>query len=154
MSESSRPAPHLGAASANPGDRLLEIHRHEINRPEIIAEVRAVFDRYERALLANDVPVLEALFWRSPHTTRYGVGENLYGWDDIAAFRRGRTTGAFERTLMHTVITTYGLDFATANTEYQRAGHDRPGRETKTLLRTPEGWRIVSAHVSLLGTTV
>ena len=128
--------------------------RHEINLPDVVAEVRAVFDRYEKALKENDVPVLEELFWNSPHTTRYGVGENLYGWEAISAFRRARTTGPFRRGLMNTTITTYGRDFATANTEYRREGHDRPGRETKTLLRTPEGWRIVSAHVSLLGETV
>lgn len=127
---------------------------YAINEPDIVAEVRAVFDRYEKALTANDVPVLEELFWNAAETTRYGVGENLYGWDEISAFRRARTTGAFERDLMRTVITTYGRDFATANTEYRRAGHDRPGRETKTLMRTPDGWRIVSAHVSLLGQTV
>lgn len=125
-----------------------------INSPEIVSEVRAVFDRYEAALTANDVPVLEKLFWNADETTRYGVGENLYGWDEISAFRRGRNTGPFRRALMRTVITTYGRDFATANTEYLREGHDRPGRETKTLLRTPDGWRIVSAHVSLLGETV
>ncbi|RDC75397.1 oxalurate catabolism protein HpxZ [Rhodovulum sp. 12E13] len=128
--------------------------RHEINLPDVVAEVRAVFDRYETALTENDVPVLEELFWNSPHTTRYGVGENLYGWEAISAFRRARTTGPFRRSLTNTTITTYGRDFATANTEYRREGHDRPGRETKTLLRTPEGWRIVSAHVSLLGETV
>ncbi len=127
---------------------------HLINIPEIVGEVRAVFDRYETALTSNDVPVLEELFWNAPETTRYGVGENLYGWDEISAFRRGRTTGAFARDLMRTVITTYGRDFATANTEYQRDGHTLPGRETKTLLRTSAGWRIVSAHVSLLGETV
>ncbi len=126
----------------------------EINDPDVVAEVRAVFDRYEKALTENDVPVLEDLFWNAAETTRYGVGENLYGWEAICAFRRARTTGPFERDLMRTVITTYGRDFATANTEYQRAGHDQPGRETKTMMRTPDGWRIVSAHVSLLGKTV
>lgn len=126
----------------------------EINRPDIVAEVRAVFERYEAALQGNDVPVLEELFWNSPHATRYGVGENLHGWEAISAFRRARTTGPFHRRLANTVITTYGTDFATANTEYRRDGQDRPGRETKTLLRTADGWRIVSAHVSLLGETV
>ncbi|WP_299790542.1 oxalurate catabolism protein HpxZ [uncultured Marivita sp.] len=125
-----------------------------INLPEVVAEVRAVFERYEAALTGNDVPVMEELFLNAPQTTRYGVGENLYGWEEISAFRRARTTGAFTRTLMNIVITTYGTDFATANAEYQRPGHAQPGRETKTLLRTPEGWRIVSAHVSLLGETV
>lgn len=127
---------------------------YPVNLPEVVAEVRAVFDRYEAALTANDVPVLEELFQNAPETTRYGVGENLYGWEAISAFRRARCTGPFRRRLMRTLITTYGRDFATANTEYQRDGHDRPGRETKTMLRTPQGWRIVSAHVSLLGDTV
>lgn len=127
---------------------------YRINDPDLVAEVCAVFQRYEKALTENDVPVLEELFWNAAQTTRYGVGENLYGWDEISAFRRARTTGPFERALIRTVITTYGRDFATANTEYQRVGHDRPGRETKTLMRTPDGWRIVSAHVSLLGKTV
>lgn len=126
----------------------------EINLPEIVAEVRAVFERYEAALLANDVPVLEELFWRSPHTIRYGVGENLHGWDQISAFRRARKTGAFKRALADTVITTYGRDFATANTLYRREGFDRVGRESKVLMRTAAGWRIVSAHVSLIGETV
>jgi len=128
--------------------------RHDINIPEIVTEVRAVFDRYEAALTSNDLRVMEELFWNAEETTRYGVGENLYGWDDISAFRRRRRTGAFRRTLTRTVITTYGRDFATANTEYRRVAHERPGRETKTLLRTADGWRIVSAHVSLLGETV
>ncbi|MFO0293673.1 MAG: oxalurate catabolism protein HpxZ [Rhodospirillales bacterium] len=126
----------------------------EINRPEIVAEVRAVFERYEAALLANDVPVLEELFWHSPHTIRYGVGENLHGWEQISAFRRARRTGAFKRRLVDTVITTYGRDFATANTLYRREGFDRVGRESKVLMRTAAGWRIVSAHVSLIGETV
>lgn len=126
----------------------------ELNLPDVVAEVRQVFDRYEAALQANDVPVLEELFWSSPTTTRYGVGENLYGWQDISAFRRSGKLGRLRRSLMRTVITTYGRDFATANTEYQREGEALPGRETKTLVRMDEGWRIVSAHASLLGVTV
>lgn len=125
-----------------------------VNLPEVVAELRVVFERYEEALTENNVPVLEELFLNAPETTRYGVGENLYGWKEISAFRRSRATGPFRRTLMNTVITAYGRNFATANTEYRREGFDRPGRETKTLLRTAEGWRIVSAHVSLLGETV
>jgi hypothetical protein len=125
-----------------------------INLPEVVAEVRAAFDRYEAALQANDIPVLEEMFWNHPATTRYGVGENLYGWRAISAFRRSGVLGRFRRDLMRTVITTYGRDFATANTEYQRHGEDTPGRETKTMMHTPDGWRIVSAHASLLGVTV
>lgn len=126
----------------------------DINLPEVVAEVRAVFERYEQALQACDIPVMEEIFWNSPETTRYGVGENLRGWQAISDFRRSGKLGRFRRTLINTVITTYGRDFATANTEYQREGEDRTGRETKTLMRTPEGWRIVSAHASLLGVTV
>lgn len=126
----------------------------EINRPEIVAEVRQVFERYEAALQANDVPVLEELFFNDATTTRYGVGENLYGWQEISNFRRSGKLGRFRRELLRTVITTYGCDFATANTEYQREAESLPGRETKTLLRTSQGWRIVSAHASLLGVTI
>ena len=127
---------------------------HPINLPDIVAEVRAVFDRYEAALQASDIAVMEELFWNDPATTRYGVGENLHGWQAISDFRRSGKLGKFRRTLINTVITTYGRDFATANTEYQRDGEDSSGRETKTLMRTPDGWRIVSAHASLLGVTV
>lgn len=126
----------------------------EIDDPEIVAEVRAVFDRYETALQSNDIPVLEELFLDAPTTTRYGVGENLYGWSEISTFRRSGKLGAFRRTLRRTVVTTYGRDFATANTEYLREGEALPGRETKVLVRTDAGWRIVSAHASLIGTTV
>jgi uncharacterized protein (TIGR02246 family) len=125
-----------------------------LNRPDIVAEVRAVFDRYEAALLNNDVETMTELFWDHPQVVRYGVGENLYGPEEIAAFRRARRTGAFNRQLRNTVITTFGTDFAVASTEYVREGHDRPGRESKTLVRTADGWRIVAAHVSLLGQTV
>jgi hypothetical protein len=125
-----------------------------INQPDIVAEVRAVFDRYERALQANDIPVMEELFWNHASTTRYGVGENLHGWQAISDFRRSGKLGRFQRTLSNTIVTTYGRDFATANTEYQRDGEAVTGRETKTLLRTADGWRIVSAHASLLGVTV
>jgi hypothetical protein len=126
----------------------------EINRPEIVAEVSAVFARYEQALQENDIAVLEELFWNHAATTRYGVGENLLGWQAISDFRRSGKLGRFTRTLLRIVITTYGEDFATANTTYQRDGEALPGRETKTLLRTDSGWRIVSAHASLLGVTV
>jgi hypothetical protein len=121
-----------------------------INRPEILAEVTAAFERYERALVANDVAVLDELFWDSPHTLRYGVGENLYGHAAIAAFRAARPAQGLAREVQRTVITTYGDDFATANIEFRRAGSDRTGRQSQTWLRTPAGWRVVAAHVSLL----
>jgi hypothetical protein len=119
----------------------------EINLPEVLAEVRAAFDRYERAIVTNDVPVLTELFWNSPTTIRYGAGENLYGYDEIEAFRRGRSPIGLERVLTRVEITTYGRDFATANCEYVRSG--RSGRQSQTWMRTPEGWRVISAHVSM-----
>lgn len=121
-----------------------------INEPDVLAEVTAVFERYETALVNNDVAVLDELFWDSPHTLRYGATENLYGYDAIRAFRAGRPSAGLARTLGKTVITTYGRDFATANTEFFRHGSDRTGRQSQTWLRTPEGWRVVAAHVSLL----
>jgi hypothetical protein len=121
-----------------------------INLPAVLAEVTAVFARYEDALVNNKVDVLDELFWNSPHTLRYGATENLYGYADIQAFRAGRPSQGLERRLLKTVITTYGRDMATANTEFQRAGSARTGRQSQTWMRTPEGWRVVAAHVSLL----
>ncbi len=122
----------------------------DINIPEIVAEMSAAFARYEAALVGNDVAVLDELFWNSPHTLRYGVTENLYGYDQIAAFRAGRPAAGLARRIFNTVITTYGRDFATANTEFQRDGSPRSGRQSQTWMRTPDGWRVVAAHVSLL----
>jgi hypothetical protein len=121
-----------------------------INEPDVLAEVSAAFQRYEQALVSNDVAVLDELFWNSPHTLRYGATENLYGYAQIQAFRAARPSAGLARTLGPTVITTYGRDFATANTEFHRAGSERVGRQSQTWLRTPEGWRVVAAHVSLL----
>ncbi len=121
-----------------------------INLPDVLAEVSAQLMRYEKALTSNDVAVLDELFWNSPHTLRYGATENLYGYDEIQAFRAGRPAQGLERVLLKTVITTYGQDMATATVEFQRAGSPRTGRQSQTWLRTPEGWRVVSAHVSLL----
>jgi hypothetical protein len=121
-----------------------------INQPDVLAEVTAAFERYEAALVGNDVAVLDELFWNSPHTLRYGATENLYGYDAIQAFRAARPATGLARTLGKTVITTYGRDFATANTEFHRAGSERSGRQSQTWLRTPAGWRVVAAHVSLL----
>ncbi len=123
----------------------------EINIPEVVAEVTAAFERYERALTGNDVAVLDELFWNHPATLRYGVGENLYGYDAIAAFRQGRPAAGLDRNLRNTVITTYGRDMATANTEFTRPSTERVGRQSHTWVRMPEGWRIVAAHVSLMG---
>ena len=119
-----------------------------INDPAALAELTAAFEAYEAALMANDTEALGALFWASPHTVRYGVGENLYGADEIAAFRRARPGGAPQRVLTRTVITTFGEDFGSACTEYVRVGGTAIGRQTQTWARLPEGWRIVAAHVS------
>ena len=123
---------------------------NEINRPDVLGEVLAQFARYEAALVTNDVAVLDELFWNSPLTLRYGATENLYGYDAICEFRAARPAQGLARDIMNTVITTYGSDFATANTEFKRTGSDKTGRQSQTWLRTPEGWRVVAAHVSLL----
>lgn len=120
----------------------------EINLPEVLAEVTAAFAQYEAALVMNDVERLNQLFWKSPLTIRYGAAENLYGYDAIAQFRAERSPVGLDRTLSNTVITTYGRDFATANTEFERSG--KSGRQSQTWMRTAEGWRVVSAHVSLI----
>ena len=121
----------------------------DINKPEVVAEVKTAFDRYEQALVSNDVQVLDELFWNSPLTIRYGATENLYGYDEIQAFRAGRSAQGLARTLARTVITTYGQDMATANTEFMRDGVARVGRQSQTWMRTAAGWRVVSAHGSL-----
>lgn len=122
----------------------------EINIPEVVAEVTEAFMRYERALIDHDVATLDALFWNSPHTLRFGVAENLYGHEAIAAFRSRGPTIDLTRRLMNTVITTYGRDTASANTEFQRVGATVTGRQSHVWLRTEQGWRIAAAHVSLL----
>lgn len=122
----------------------------DINLPDVVAEVTAVVERYEAALVSNDVEVLDTLFWNSPHTLRYGAGENLYGYDEIRAFRAQRSPQGLARQVPRTAITTYGRDFATANLEFQRDGSTRTGRQSQTWMRTPEGWRVVAAHVSLM----
>jgi ketosteroid isomerase-like protein len=121
-----------------------------IDDPAVVAEVRAAFDRYETALMANDTAALDSLFWDSPHTVRYGNGENLYGIEEIRAFRSARSTVDLARELAKTVIHTYGSDFATASTLYRRLGSGKTGRQMQTWLRTPDGWRVVAAHVSFV----
>jgi len=123
----------------------------DINLPEIVAEVTAQFERYETALVTNDIATLNALFWNDTLTLRYGMNENLYGHAAIAGFRAARSPAGLARTTSNTVITTYGRDFATANTEFRRVNVARGGRQSQTWVRMPEGWRIVAAHVSLIG---
>ena len=121
-----------------------------VNRADIVSEVTQAFMRYEQALVSNDVEVLDELFWKDELTIRYGATENLYGYQAIQRFRASRPSKGLARELFNTVITTYGNDFAVAHTEFRRKGVERTGRQTQTWLRTERGWRIVSAHVSLL----
>jgi hypothetical protein len=123
----------------------------DINKPEVLAELTAVFERYEDALVNNRVDVLDELFWDSGLTVRYGVGENLLGIEAIRAFRVARPAAGLARSLQRTVITTFGDDVGTAMTEFRRVGSERTGRQSQTWVRMAQGWRVVAAHVSLLG---
>ena len=125
----------------------------DINIPEVLAEVTAVFARYEDALVNNRIEVLDELFWTAEHTVRYGGGENLVGIEAIRAFRSARPVTGLARSLANTVITSYGRDFATASTEFYREGDARTGRQSQTWVRFVEGWRVVAAHVSLVTLT-
>jgi hypothetical protein len=123
----------------------------EIDLPEVKAEVEAAFAAYERALVANDVAALDRFFLDRPTTIRYGVGENLYGHSEIAAFRAARLPTGLARTLERTVITTFGRDFAIAATLFRReAMPGRVGRQMQTWVRSADGWRVAAAHVSVL----
>ncbi len=123
----------------------------DINLPDVKAEVEGAFARYETALMANDVDVLQSLFWDSPLTIRYGIGENLYGHDEIGAFRAARSPVGLTRTTSRTVISSFGRDFATASTLFHRETvADKVGRQMQTWTRTQDGWRVVAAHVSVI----
>lgn len=123
----------------------------EINIASVKAEVEAVFAEYETALVGNDVATLDRLFFDAPTTIRYGGGENLYGYDEIAAFRSARSDGNLQRRLERTEITTYGTDFATAATLFRRDTAPRKvGRQMQTWMKTPDGWKVVAAHVSVI----
>ena len=122
--------------------------RMEINNPQVLAEVAPLFQRYQDAIISNDVDVLNELFWSNALTIRYGTAENLYGHAAIASFRTTRTAAQHAREVTKTVVTTYGRDCATTNIEFTRGR--RNGRQSQTWVRMPEGWRIVSAHVSYM----
>ncbi len=123
----------------------------EIDLPEVVAEVRAAFDTYEVALVNNDVAMLDTLFRDDPRTIRYGGGEILYGYAEIKAFRGTRSPVGLGRTISKTVITTYGREFATASTLYERpSAPGKIGRQMQTWVKFPEGWRVVAAHVSMI----
>jgi hypothetical protein len=123
----------------------------QIDLPEVVAEVRAAFERYEQALVSNDVAMLDGMFRNDPRTIRYGATENLYGYKEIEAFRAVRPSVGLARTLSKTVITTFGHDFAMASTLFHRTNAPgKVGRMTQTWVRFVEGWRIVVGHVSII----
>ncbi|MDB5629707.1 MAG: hypothetical protein JWQ51_2047 [Tardiphaga sp.] len=123
----------------------------EIDQPDVLAEVTAAFGRYEAALISNDVAVLDELFRDDARTLRYGIGENLYGYQAIKSFRAARPAIGLMRRTAKTIITTYGRDAAVASTLFYRDNAPgRVGRQMQTWVRCPEGWRIVAAHVSII----
>jgi Protein of unknown function (DUF3225) len=128
--------------------------RMDIDLPEVVAELKAEFERYEKALVSNDVEALDSIFRVDPRSIRYGGGENLYGYEEIAAFRAARSPVGLARTLSKTVITTYGRDFAVASTLFHRTSMPgKVGRQMQTWVRFAEGWRVVAAHVSVINET-
>jgi len=126
----------------------------EVNLPEIVAEVTAAFERYETAFLANDVDVLDALFWDDPLAVRYGAAENLYSYDAIARFRSERSVDDLAREILFAQVTTFGRDLGVTSAEFRRTRTGIVGRQSQTWVRTPAGWRIVAAHVSQLAAAV
>jgi hypothetical protein len=123
----------------------------DIDLPEVVAEVREAFERYEKALVTNDVATLDTLFSKDERTIRYGVGENLYGHKEVAAFRAGRPPINLMRTRARTVITTYGRDFAVASTLFHRDSLiGKVGRQMQSWVRFEDGWKVVAAHVSII----
>lgn len=123
----------------------------QVDIPEVVAEVRAAFDRYEKALITNDVAVLDDTFREDRRTIRYGGSEILYGFDEIAAFRAARSPVGLMRSISRTVISTYGRDFAVASTLFHRDSlPGKVGRQMQTWVRFPEGWKVVAAHVSVI----
>jgi hypothetical protein len=123
----------------------------EVDLPDVVAEVTAAFNRYEKALVTNDVAVLDDTFRIDPRTIRYGTQEILYGFDEIAAFRAARSPVGLMRSISRTVITTYGRDFAVASTLFQRdSTPGKVGRQMQTWVRFDDGWHVVAAHVSVI----
>jgi hypothetical protein len=151
MPEGEGATAHLAVSVQVKGDRPMQTSI-QTNIPEIVAEVAAEFDRYERALNANDVEVLDSCFWNDPRVIRYSLMDSAYGFGAIHASRVARPKSDLRRVLTKTVITTFGRDLATANTEFQRIESGRRGRQTQTWVRMPEGWKVVSAHVSFMPT--
>jgi len=123
-----------------------------INDPAIVAELAALYPRYEQALVSNDVPALVEMFWTGPQVMRFGVTENLYGPGELEAFRKSRPSAGLARTVTRLDIASFGSDFASITLEFERASPTGTvrGRQSQVWVRLPEGWRIVQAHVSLL----
>jgi Protein of unknown function (DUF3225) len=124
----------------------------QINDPEIVAELQSLYPKYEAALMANDAETLTQMFWASPHSMRFGVTENLYGIDEIEAFRKSRPSTNLARSVRRLDIVTFGRDFGSVTLEFERAANGKiiSGRQSQVWVRLAEGWRIVAAHVSVL----
>lgn len=130
----------------------MPIASEQVNIPEVVSELAALYPSYEKALVENDVDTLVAMFWASPEVMRFGVTENLYGHDELEAFRKSRPSVGLARTVKRLEIVSFGHDFGSITLEFER---DTPkgtvrGRQSQVWVRFPQGWRIVSAHVSLL----
>ncbi len=122
--------------------------KYKINLPEVLSELSLVFDQYEDALIRHDVSVLDKFFWYSPRTVRYGVAENLYGGEEISAYRKACDPVSPGRRITHKTITSFGSDFGTISVEFTYPGSNQIGRQMQTWVRFSEGWRVVAAHVS------
>ena len=123
----------------------------DIDLPKVVAEVNVALQRYETALVANDVATLDAMFWEDARTIRYGLAENLHGYAEIQAFRSARSPVGLARSILDTRVTTYGRDFAVVSTLFHReSAPGKVGRQMQTWVRFPCGWRVVAAHVSLI----
>jgi Protein of unknown function (DUF3225) len=124
----------------------------QVNHPAVVAELQALYPHYESALVNNDAEALTAFFWNSPLARRFGITENLYGFAEIASFRKGRSPVNLGRTIRRLDIVTFGQDHGEITLEFERGvdGHPMRGRQSQSWIRFAEGWRIVSAHVSLL----
>jgi len=130
----------------------MTIPHEDVNLPEVLAELRELYPRYEQALVSNDVETLVAMFWASPHVMRFGATENLYGHEELEAFRKSRPAANLARTVKRLEIVSFGRDFASVTLEFERdtAKGKVSGRQSQVWVRLEQGWRVVSAHVSML----
>jgi hypothetical protein len=130
----------------------MTIATQDVNLPEVVSELRELYPRYEQALVSNDVDTLVAMFWSAPEVMRFGATENLYGHEELEAFRKNRPAANLSRTVTRLEIVSFGRDFGSITLEFERdaANEIVRGRQSQVWVRFPEGWRIVSAHVSLL----